>query len=111
MLLQTAGEEIDRDFKNIPAARVRALALRHVVERASRSFRWQRETALPARIVMGKLRLAGIVIAPPGVEIITRQIATNGYRRLESSTFGGNRSNRSLYSGTRRREPSIFGKL
>src|ERR1700682_4385798 len=32
LLLQRAGSEIDRDFGNIPAARLRALCLRHVVE-------------------------------------------------------------------------------
>jgi hypothetical protein len=33
-LLQAAGEEIDRDFANIRAARVRALTLRHLVEQS-----------------------------------------------------------------------------
>ena len=33
-LLQGAGAEIDRDFGNIPAARLRALCLRHLVEQA-----------------------------------------------------------------------------
>ena len=29
-LLQAAGEEIDQDFENVHAARVRALSLRHL---------------------------------------------------------------------------------
>ena len=33
-LLQTAGQEIDHDFENVQAARVRALALRHLVEQS-----------------------------------------------------------------------------
>jgi hypothetical protein len=33
-LLQAAGEEIDQDFENVQAAKVRALSLRHLVEQA-----------------------------------------------------------------------------
>ncbi len=33
-LLQTAGHEIDNDFENVQAGRVRALALRHLVEQS-----------------------------------------------------------------------------
>ena len=34
ILLQAAGEEIDQDFENLHAARVRALTLRHLVEQS-----------------------------------------------------------------------------
>jgi alkylation response protein AidB-like acyl-CoA dehydrogenase len=34
VLLQAAGQEIDNDFENIRGARVRALALRHLVEQS-----------------------------------------------------------------------------
>src|SRR5262249_55463161 len=33
-LLQMASEQIDHDFDNIPAAKVRALSLRHLVEQS-----------------------------------------------------------------------------
>lgn len=33
-LLQAAGQEIDADFENVPAARARALCLRHLVEQS-----------------------------------------------------------------------------